>query len=191
MMEIELKARVRDPEAVEAKVRSFARFVRSFDKSDGYWHGPEWRFSRGTKGFRLRMDDGKAVVTFKQKRNDGGIEVNRETEFEVSDAAAFTALVERIGCEPFYRKRKRGNAYEHDDCTIEMVRVDGVGDFIEIENLLERDDPEAIALAQGTIRTILAMAGVPDGEIEGRSYSELVLGAAAKPGAPDGSTSSI
>ncbi len=191
MMEIELKARVRDPEAVEASVRSFARFVRSFDKSDGYWHGPEWRFSRGTKGFRLRMDGGKAVVTFKQKRNDGGIEVNRETEFEVSDAAAFTALVERIGCEPFYRKRKRGKAYEHDGCTIELVSVDGLGDFIEIERLLERDDPADVALAQGTIRTILGMAGVPDGEIEGRSYSELVLGAAARPAAPDDSTSSI
>jgi len=180
MMEIELKARVRDKAAVTARVESFARYMRSFDKSDEYWHGPDWRFVRGTKGFRLRMDGEKAIVTFKQKRNDGGIEINRETEFEVSDAAAFKALVERVGCEPFYRKRKTGKAYDYDGCTVELVNIEGLGEFIEIERLIERDDPAEIALAQGSIRAILAMSGVPDGEIEGRSYSELVLGAKAR-----------
>jgi len=126
-MEIELKARVRDKAAVEARVESFARFMRSFDKSDEYWHGPDWRFVRGTKGCRLRMDGLKAVVTFKQKRNDGGIEINRETEFEVSNAAAFKALVERIGCEPFYRKRKTGKAFDYEGCTVELVNIENLG----------------------------------------------------------------
>jgi len=80
MMEIELKARVRDKAAVQKRVESFARFLRDFDKSDEYWHGPDWRFARGTKGFRLRKDGEKALVTFKQKRNDGGIEINREAQ---------------------------------------------------------------------------------------------------------------
>jgi adenylate cyclase class 2 len=179
MMEIELKARVRDKAAVEQRVESFARFLRNFDKSDEYWHGPDWRFSRGTKGFRLRKDGEKALVTFKQKRNDGGIEINKETEFEVSDSAGFEALVQRIGCEPFYNKRKTGKAYDYDGCTVELVRVEGLGDFIEIERLLEKDEPAEIALAQGSIRAILSMSGVPEGEIEGRSYSELILASRA------------
>ncbi len=174
-MEIELKARLREPEAVHARVASFARFMRDFDKADEYWHGPDWRFSRGTKGFRLRRDGEKALVTFKEKRNDGGIEINRETEFEVSDADAFDALVKRIGCEPFYTKRKTGKAYDYDGCTVEIVDVAGLGTYIEIEHLLPRDDPAEIAVAQGGLRAILAMAGVPDGDIEGRSYSELIL----------------
>lgn len=175
LMEIELKARLSDAASVEARVASFARFLRTFDKADEYWHGPDWRVSRGTKGFRLRTDGQKAIVTFKQKRNDGGIEVNRETEFEVTDTAAFEALVLRVGCEPFYSKRKTGRAYDYQGTTIEMVTVAGLGDFIEIERMLERDDPEEIAMAQGGLRAILAMAGVPDSEIEGRSYSELIL----------------
>lgn len=176
MMEVELKARVRDLAAVRRRVESFASYIRPFDKSDEYWHGPDWRFVRGTKGFRLRMDGQKAIVTFKQKRNDGGIEINRETEFEVSSADGFKALVERIGCEPFYRKHKAGHAYGYDGCTIELVSIDGLGDFIEIERLLERDDSGDIALALGSVKSILAMAGVPDNDIEGRSYSELMLG---------------
>lgn len=180
MMEIELKARLRDKAGVEARVKSFATFTRSFDKSDEYWHGPEWRFVRGTKGFRLRIDGQHAIVTFKQKRNDGGIEINKETEFEVSDACSFKALVERIGCEPFYKKRKIGRAYEFDSCTIEIVEVEGLGDFIEIERLLEIEDPEAIAIAQGTLKKVLSMSGVLSSDIEGRGYSELVLEARGK-----------
>ena len=116
-------------------------------------------------------------MTFKAKRNEGGIEINHETEFEVSDPAAFTALVERIGCEPFYRKHKSGNAYTYDGFTIELVRVAGLGDFIEVEKLLDNDDPETVAVILGGLKGILAKAGVPESDIEGRGYSELILGA--------------
>jgi len=175
MMEIELKAHVRDIAEVERQVASFAKRVREFDKFDSYWHGPDWRFVRGTKGFRVRSDDNKTIVNFKTKRNDGGIEINRETEFEVSDRAAFLSLIERIGCEPFYEKRKKGVAYEYDGFLIELLHVDGLGYFIEIEQVLESDDPASIALAQGGLRSILNKAGVSDTEIEARGYSELIV----------------
>ena len=177
MIEIELKARLHNPEKVRAKVEGFADYVREFDKMDAYWHGPEWRFARGTKGFRLRADGEKSIVTFKAKRNEGGIEINRETEFEVSDPDAFTSLVERIGCEPFYRKHKTGRAYDYDGFTIELVQVEGLGDFIEVEKLLDNDDPETVAVVLGSLKGILARAGVPESDIEGRGYSELILGA--------------
>ena len=92
-----------------------------------------------------------------------------------SPALKIKALVERVGCEPFYSKRKTGKAYSYDGCTIELVNVGGLGDFIEIERLVDGEEPAAVALAQGSVRSILSMAGVPDGEIEGRSYSELIL----------------
>lgn len=177
MIEIELKARLHNPEKVRAKVEGFADYVREFDKMDAYWHGPEWRFARGTKGFRLRADGEKSIVTFKAKRNEGGIEINRETEFEVSDPDAFTSLVERIGCEPFYRKHKTGRAYDYDGFTIELVQVEGLGNFIEVEKLLDNDDPETVAVVLGGLKGILARAGVPESDIEGRGYSELILGA--------------
>ncbi|HPE36740.1 MAG TPA: class IV adenylate cyclase [Spirochaetales bacterium] len=176
MLEIELKARLRDPAAVEERLRAFARFVRAFDKLDSYWHGPDWRFARGTKGFRVRSDGDASVVTFKVKRNEAGIEINRETEFEVSDQAAFVALIERIGCEPFYRKRKTGTLYEHDGFSIELVEVAGLGHFLEIEKLLDSDDPALMAITMGGLKAVLAKAGVPESDIEGRSYSELILG---------------
>jgi len=175
MLEIELKARLRDPAAVKKRVAGFAQPVRNFEKHDSYWHGPDWRFARGTKGFRIRSDDNKSLVNFKNKRTEAGIEINQETEFEVSDGDAFVALVKRIGCEPFYCKHKRGSAWSYNGFLVELVDVEGLGHFIEIEFLLDSDDAAAIALAQGELKRILRLAGVPESDIEARGYSELLL----------------
>lgn len=176
MIEIELKARLDDPRTVEANVASFARHLRAVDKIDEYWHGQGWHEARGTKGFRLRKDYGISIVTFKQKNYVEGMEVNEETEFEVSDPTAFNALVRRLDCEPYYSKRKIGTAYEYEGCTIELVLVEGLGSFIEIERLIEDDAPAVIAGAKSLVRSILSKAGVCADAIEPRSYSTLILG---------------
>lgn len=183
MIEVELKAHLKDPAATEARVASFAAFVCKFDKFDAYWHGPDWRLSRGTKGFRVRSEDGTTVVTFKTKRSDGGIEINREREFTVSDPEALEEFFHRLGCEPFFTKRKRGSRYEvgvegrDRPITIEILELEGLGPFIEIEALLDNESPAEVALAQGEIKGVLARAGVGEGQIESRFYSELLLNA--------------
>ncbi len=65
MIEVELKAHLRDRRAVEARVATFARFAGSVQKFDSYWHGPDWRLQRETKGFRIREEDGSSGVTIK------------------------------------------------------------------------------------------------------------------------------
>jgi adenylate cyclase class 2 len=187
MIEVELKAHLAGPEAAEARVASFAAFAGSFEKFDAYWHGPDWRLSRGTKGFRVRTEDATTVVTFKTKRCEGGVEINREREFTASDPAALDEFFLRLGCEPFYTKRKRGKRFELSapgsarPITIEILELEGLGWFIEIEALLETEAPEAVALAQGEIRGILARAGVDEAQIESRYYSELLMEAGVVP----------
>jgi len=183
VIEVELKARLEDRAAVEARVASFAAPAGAVDKLDAYWHGPEWRLQRGAKGFRLRKEGERCVVTFKSKRSEGGIEINREREFEISDPEAFVEFAYRIGCEPFYTKRKRGLKFVAEaeggigPATIEIIEVQGLGDFIEIEVLLLEEDPMAISLAEGEIRGLLARAGVGAEAIESRYYSELMMAA--------------
>ena len=189
MIEVELKAHLRDRAAALAAVEAFASSEGEVDKFDAYWHGPDWRLNRGSRGFRLRSDraaEGGAisVVTFKTKRSEGGIEINREREFDVSDPEAFIEFVQRLGCEPYYNKRKRGQRFRAggseaypDPATIEIVEVEGLGDFIEIEILLPDEEPAAVALAQGEIRGLLARAGIAEDAIESRFYSELLIAA--------------
>jgi predicted adenylyl cyclase CyaB len=182
VIEVELKARLRDRAATLAAVSSFARDEGAVDKSDEYWHGPDWRRKRGTRGFRVRFEGGASVVNFKSKRSEGGIEINRESEFGISDRGAFIELALRLGCEPFYSKHKRGLKFIADGdgdspapATIEILEVVGLGDFIEIEVLLPDEDPTAVALARGEIHALLARSGVPESDIEPRFYSELLM----------------
>ena len=184
MIEVELKAHVRDRASVKAAIAAFARPAGKVEKRDAYWHGSDWRQNPGTKGFRIRSEGESNIVTFKTKHSDGGIEINLEREFEISDRAAFVELVLRLGCEAFYTKRKTGLAFKADvgganpgEATIEIVEVEGIGDFVEIEILLEDEDPARIASAQGALRALLARTGVDEMDIEPRFYSEL-LGAA-------------
>lgn len=190
MIEVELKAHVKDRAAVLAALSSFAESSGEVDKSDEYWHGPDWRLHRGARGFRVRSEGDESVVTFKTKRSEGGIEINREREFAISDAEVFSEFAERLGCEPFYQKRKRGLRFraggsedEPNTATIELIEVAGLGDFIEIEILLPDEEPSALALAQGEIRALLARSGVNEEDIESRFYSELLMeaGLVARP----------
>ncbi len=106
-------------------------------------------------------------------------------------------LCQRLGCEPFYTKRKRGSKYVWDaipadgpsgrggeappfaSATIEIIEVEGLGDFIEIEVLLESEEPAAMARAG--IRGLLERSGVSASEIEPRYYSELLMAAGRIP----------
>ena len=209
MIEVELKAHLKDRAAAIAAVSAFARPIGEVDKRDAYWHGPDWRLHRGTRGFRLRTESDaegrdakgvatKRVVTFKTKRAEGDIEINREVEFAVSDGAAFDEFALRLGCEPYYEKRKRGYAFKAGcaecgtgsegprEATIEIVEVEGLGDFIEIELLLEDEEPARVASAQGEIRALLHKAGIGDEDVESRFYSELLIEAGLVQADPEG-----
>jgi predicted adenylyl cyclase CyaB len=188
VIEVELKAHIVDRAAVTAAVAGFARAEGEVDKADDYWHGPDWRLHRGSRGFRVRSEGSGSVVNFKMKRNEGGIEINREREFAISDRDAFVEFAQRLGCEPFYKKHKRGRKFVAGGTApylrpaiIEIVDVEGLGDFIEIEVILENEEPEAVALAQGEIRAILARSGVGEDAIESRFYSELLMEAGLVP----------
>lgn len=182
MVEVELKARVADVGAVAARVGAFARYGGELLKEDAYWHGPGWREDRGGRGFRIRREGGASVVTWKAKRREGGVEINREREFALPDPEAFIEFVQRLGCEPFYSKRKRGRRWTLDRpgggvLLIELLEVAGLGHFLEIEALLPEAEPGAVELARAELHDCLSRAGLPESSLESRTYSELLAAA--------------
>ena len=175
MIEVELKAHIEDVAAVEQRVASFSKLLRRVDKHDSYWHASGWEANRGARGFRLRSEGTAYVVTFKTKRIENDMEVNREREFEISDPDAFREFVLRVGCEPYYTKRKTGIAYEYNGMTLEILKVERLGNFLEIERLMDTDEPNAVAATRKELLSALALAGVPESAIERRTYSEMIL----------------
>jgi adenylate cyclase, class 2 len=182
LIEIELKARLSEPEAVEASIASWAAFERSFDKSDRYFVTPDYDPARG-KGFRFRIrsDSGRTTVSFKRKRVELGVETNEETEFGVEDGEALAALARGLGALPELAKRKLGRAYAWESLTLEICRVEGLGDYLEIEALLDEGEASPEKRAEARLRVLGALdrAGVDRSSIEPRPWALLLREARA------------
>lgn len=185
MIEVELKAWIDDPPAVQAALAARFRFAGDYRKEDLYFRlaSPAARKAGAPIEFRLRIENGAAIVTSKEKRIDGGIEVNRETEFEVSDPLAFEAFARYLGARPFVRKVKVGRLYEaaagqmpggSRPVHLELSAVERLGTFLEIEKLIDSEEPAAIAAARAEIRALLASLGIGPEKIEPRYFIDLL-----------------
>jgi predicted adenylyl cyclase CyaB len=170
--EIELKAWVDDRDAVLTALNERCVFVRRFRKSDRYF---ELDGRRETSFMLLETDD-SAVVAFKEKEVRDGVEYNREHEFGITGVDVFLALLERIGCEEYLNKVKTGLQFAVDGITVELVTVQSLGEFIEVEILEPGDNPHDHDRAARRIRQFLADIGVDDRRIESRSYGSLLRG---------------
>jgi adenylate cyclase class 2 len=202
-IEIELKAWVDKPEEIRERVSRLAVYTGEFLKEDTYWH-PRSMDSGGLPspsgklpfagvfppaGVRIRREstvqpDGSqsqiVLVTFKTKEIREGIEVNREREFEISAAAPFEELLGLLGLEPAAGKRKTGGAWKYrepggePDITAELLAVEGLGSFLELEICADDDDPETVAAARKRLLGLLARTGIEKDRIETRYYTEML-----------------
>jgi adenylate cyclase class 2 len=181
MTEIELKAWIGDPAALGAKLDAAGHPAGSYDKSDEYWRpragSPEAAGLSLGSGVRIRSGErgaASAIVNFKRKETRAEVEVNDEREFAVSDAAAFRELLDRLGLAPWMRKRKVGRAWDCAGVTAELSRVEGLGDFVELEILADSDDEATVAAARGRLLDLLDRLEVPRSAIEARYYTAML-----------------
>ena len=193
--EIELKAHVRDSEALRLILLEKAESLGTFEKEDSYWFGAP---GLPLSGLRVRREksalpDGtvkEAVfAAYKAKEVSDGIEINDEQEFEVSPVQAFEEFLGKMGLKPGFSKRKRGFAF----CKIsgeaqiraELVEVSesgGLGNlgwFIELEILaggIQTGNRRAETLAEAKNRLLdfLSCLGIEKEAIESRFYSEML-----------------
>ena len=220
--EIELKAHVNDIEALRTLLLQKAEYLGAFEKEDTYWvpKEPDMQEStqdetgsvktRRSSGLRVRKEkrtlpDGteKSVilVTKKAKEMQDNIEVNKEDEFEISTSEEqdFKKQLIKEGLKPASGKRKQGWAFNHNKITAELVEVEGLGWFIELEILFksgiefmsymgaERHDggpisidnidkarTKIIAETEKKLKDFLSSLGIAEDAIEPRYYSKML-----------------
>ncbi|MGP1431307.1 MAG: adenylate cyclase [Treponema sp.] len=194
MHEIELKARLVQPEQTELLLSRFADFAFCCRKSDQYWR-------LGGKTLRIRYEykagEEKVLITHKQKRYTGMIETNNELEFELASSSVpiFTAMLESIGFTLSAEKQKDTKIFiPHTDLfTAELLTdvqtlsaefsvIKPIGTFLEIEVLYADEEDETlqsvhIRNAQLIFDTLLAALEIPQSAIETRPYNELLKSA--------------
>ena len=177
MLEIELKAKVDDSSIVKKLLATFMTYQGPIEKNDEYWSLPIVTSFIPTIGFhlRLRLEPEQATVTFKEKTYTDNIEVNKEVEFGILDADAFRKFLDKMSAKLLYRKRKSGTSWKGEDGVhAELVQVDGLGEYLEVEILSEEDaaiDVEGIKIK---LLSIIERCGLSASTIEPRPYSQLL-----------------
>jgi adenylate cyclase class 2 len=170
--EVELKARLRQPDVVKERVAELGKFVSETLKEDVYFrrHGDTSRIP--AERYRLRREGAKAVVTFKQRVQTGTTEVNEEVEFVVDDAHAFFRFANQFGFEPFVVKRKKSMVYGVGRAHVELNEVEHLGHFVEIEILC--DEEADVPVARTEIAALLDQLGLTQADLEPSPYILLI-----------------
>ena len=177
--EIELKARVKQPEPLKKRLEALYGTAETILKDDIYYKYARINGAENEQPVRLRVENGRNIVTLKRKTVENGIETNDELEFGISDTTAFLEFLKLTGAVKWLEKNKRGwgvhAAVKGFNAVIELCEVSSLGWFIEIEIVLEETEEERINQAAGLLLEILGQIGIPEDEIEPRYYSEMLL----------------
>ena len=101
-----------------------------------------------------------------------GLKLTPSENSPFRDPTQFLYFLERSGYEEFIRKRKSGSAYQYGSCLIELSHVEGLGSFIELEELIDgRASEEQIRRIEEGMRALLLRLGIAVEKIEGRGYT--------------------
>ena len=158
MLEIEMKFRVADFDAVTAMMNLWeAKPREAHVESDHYHNAPDRDFAKTDEAFRLRRIGPRSIVTYKGPKQPGPTKTRTELEVPLAegDAAAemFLRLLGELKYRPtaVVRKTRREYSFERDLFSLQVCldEVDGIGRFVEVEIVAappERDAAQAVLL---------------------------------------------
>ncbi|MFE2109891.1 class IV adenylate cyclase [Kitasatospora sp. NPDC059463] len=188
MIEAELKAVVRDPDALLRRLEDAHGPGRAEVYRDTYYDTPDGQLSAADREVRIREVTGAdgsrtVLLTFKDARVDAVSGSKPEHETRVADGEAAHAIVRGLGHRPVlaFEKRCRNYAFEHRGrrmlaTLVRVTELDGV--FLEVETGAadERELPAALA----AVRAVLTGLGISEEDLTAALYTTAVADARSR-----------
>lgn len=167
MIEVEAKVRLskNDRDRLARSIPKFAKPLGQSLKVDRYYGG-------GNFDLRVREEDGGAVLAFKVRKRERGIERNEETEIPIGRAEPWDRMLRENGFPLRARKEKRCQAFRHGKFRIELNAVKGLGDFLEIECLVKGES--GVPEAKKRLLALFGKLGFNPKDFERKLYLELL-----------------
>jgi adenylate cyclase class 2 len=170
--EIEVKAKLRDPEAfLKAAAKRGIKFGPIIEQDDTTYTNklsyddPNWNI------FRLREQDGKIILTMKHKASTRSRD-NHEYETVVSDGAEARKMLERLGFTYDVNLHKCRRIAHYKGLELCFDDIQKLGEFVEIEKLVSEEvDIDAV---QTELWGILEGLGVHKDDRTHRGYDTLM-----------------
>ncbi len=178
--EVEVKYRSADHDQLRRLLLELgAREDAPVDQEDVYLRHPSRDFAQTHEALRLRHIGAENRITYKGPRFPGPTKTREEIEIAVTsgeDAARDLArLFENLGFRPVAAIRKRRTTFRLSrpphDIEVTLDRVEGLGDFAEIEAIAR--DQAGLASAQAAVLELAARLGLD--QLEPRSYLRMAL----------------
>lgn len=174
---VEIKARVPDPATIESRARALATEpVQDLRQDDSFF-----RCAQGRLKLR-QFADGSAELIAYQRADDAGPKTSTYLRTPVSDPEGLRAAL-AAACGLIGRVRKQRRLVLAGRTRIHLDRVEGLGDFLELEVVLRDGEPECDGIDEA--EAVMSRLGVrPEWLVQG-AYLDLL---AASPGgaAPTG-----
>ncbi|WP_254822688.1 class IV adenylate cyclase [Haloglomus halophilum] len=186
MYEVELKVRADHDRVRERLAEVEATDAGGVTQVDTYYDAPHRDFASTDEALRLRREtptdtvdedtdtraDGATVtkLTYKGPLVEAESKTRREHETEVLDDDEAMAILSGLGFEPAATVEKHRRFFRYEGYTVTLDRVDGLGEFVEVET-----EAEAVEAAREGAIAVMAELGLdPDEQIR-TSYLGLLL----------------
>ncbi len=161
---MEIKARCPDPDRVRTFLRARdARFVGTDHQVDTYFRCPKGRL-------KLRQGPIETALIQYHRADSRDTRASNVHLYKTTDSAALRELLSSA-LEIDVVVRKQREIFFIDNVKFHIDNVEGLGSFVEIEAIGEFGEEERLRAQCDLFRERL---GVEEGDIEGRSYSDLL-----------------
>jgi adenylate cyclase class 2 len=160
--EVELKAKIDKYEALKQQLSAFS-YQKTEVKTDRYF-----KQEGSTEPVRVRQTQNETIVTHKLRSKQDGVAINQELEFQVDNALHFEEFLKRLGLSFYKSKTKKVELYSNGPINYELVTLDGLGHFIEIERIVELEDE--LEEARNDVLRAFEQLGFKPNQLETKSY---------------------
>lgn len=175
MYEVELKVRA-DHDAVRERLTDTdATLVGTVEQDDTYYDAPDRDFAETDEALRVRAErnggDTETRFTYKGPLVEQESKTREEAETSVADPDALANILAGLGYDPAAEVRKERTRYRLDDFTVTLDTVEGLGEFVEVEQEVQTD----IEIARDGAREVMETLELDPGEQIRTSYLGLLL----------------
>lgn len=163
-MEVEVKFKVLFDEIKEKIERLGAELVREEVQEDLYFDIPLPNLLR----IRRIVNTGEVILGYKEIKDQRNEEFD-EIEVEVKDFDKTREILKRLGFKEDIWVKKHRHVYRLGNVTFELNRVEGLGDFLDIEVISDNVED-----AKREIWKVARGLGLKEEDVEPRLYQELI-----------------
>ena len=179
MIEVEVKIVVDNSLKIENELNEEgfkkAELVR---ETDIYFDNKEGSFRKGDKALRIRQYENFAsnetisCITYKGPKLDSISMTRKEIEMRIEDVAVGKEILEELGFLPVRPVVKLRQYFQKEKMTACLDQVEGLGDFLELEMIVDGDGEIEAALAE--IVKMLNVLGYEKEDIIRTSYLSML-----------------